>query len=235
MLIDQDFLEKNITRYKDFFSNSDFLCNIALKHITSNLFLKKDFTKILCSANTFTLSENGSNKVEYFHSLNNLAEYENDHFDIVINILNTHYINDPVSYLKEIKRVMRENSIFYGCFFGAGTLAELKKIFLQAELKENINPAPHFIPLPSMIDIVNFFASSAFKEPVGLSDSIEVSYNKLTDLFKDLNYMGETNALNEREKKPLSRKVLANVENYYLEKYGEIKVNFELIYLTCFK
>jgi hypothetical protein len=73
-------------------------------------------------------------------------------------------------------------------------------------------------------------------EPVTGVDRLTVRYQDPLGLLRDLRGMGETNALLERDRTPLSRAVLTRAFEIYYERYaegdGRVRATFEIVTLT---
>ncbi len=70
--------------------------------------------------------------------------------------------------------------------------------------------------------------------PVADSTPLNVTYGDLGSLLHDLRAMGETNALADRDKRPLPRAVLRQAESLYRQHFSEgdrLRATFELVFL----
>ena len=87
-----------------------------------------------------------------------------------------------------------------------------------------------------MRDLGSLLQRAGFALPVTDSDTLTVRYASLFGLLADLRVMGATNALTERSRRPLSRRLLARAAAIYAERFadpdGRIRATFELVWLT---
>ena len=97
-----------------------------------------------------------------------------------------------------------------------------------------------FARLPEIRDVGNLAAKVGLNNCVVDRDIIKVGYKSIEDLFLDLKKMGETNAILGRRKGLMTRKLIHNVEKFYLKNYSDnklgdnvtsIRATFELIFL----
>jgi hypothetical protein len=67
-------------------------------------------------------------------------------------------------------------------------------------------------------------------------DRVTVRYRNPLELLRDLRRMGETNVLVERDRRPLTRPVLARAFEVYQERYGlpdgRVPATFEILTVT---
>ena len=77
---------------------------------------------------------------------------------------------------------------------------------------------------------------AGFALPVIDTDTVVVRYDHPLTLLADLRAMGETNALWDRPRAPLTRAILARTSDLYRERYadpdGRIPATFEILTLT---
>ena len=77
---------------------------------------------------------------------------------------------------------------------------------------------------------------AGFALPVADVDRVVVRYASPLKLIADLRAMGETNALTDRARRPLSRAVLARAMGLYAETFsepdGRVRATFDIVTLT---
>ena len=90
-------------------------------------------------------------------------------------------------------------------------------------------------------DMVRFDAAgllqrAGFSLPVADVETVTVRYSHPLKLMADLRAMGEANALVDRPRRPLSRRVLARMLEIYVERFGledgRVPASFEVLTLT---
>lgn len=156
--------------------------------------------------------------------------------DLVVHAMALHWADDPVGQLVQCRRALRPDGMFLGVFFGGQTLADLRRALAQAESDLRGGIAPRVAPMAEIRDLGGLLQRAGFALPVADSVTIQASYFSLKDLMRDLRAMGETNALEARDRRPLPRNVLARAESYYRQiasnAEGRLLARFELILLT---
>jgi hypothetical protein len=126
--------------------------------------------------------------------------------------------------------------LFLAALFGGETLFELRESMAAAELETLGGVSPRVAPFADVRDLGGLLQRAGFALPVADVERTVVRYRDLATLFADLRSMGETNALVERERKPLSRKTLAAVLAQYASRHadldGRLRATFDIVYLT---
>jgi SAM-dependent methyltransferase len=156
--------------------------------------------------------------------------------DLVISLLNLHWTNDLVGALIQIRRALKPDGLFLGALYGGDTLTELRQSLMQAEIDLHGGAGPRISPFADAIDGAGLLQRAGFALPVADIDRVTVRYDHPLKLMADLRAMGETNVLVERDRRPLTRAVLARMSEIYAERFalpdGRIPATFEIISLT---
>jgi SAM-dependent methyltransferase len=159
-----------------------------------------------------------------------------ERFDLAVSLLSLHWANDLVGALVQIRRVLRPDGLFLGAIFGGDTLHELRACLLEAEAEVHGGAGPRVSPFADARDATGLLQRAGFALPVGDVDRITVRYDHPLKLMADLRAMGETNALVERPRRPLSRPVLARMCELYQTRHagpdGRVSATFEIVSLT---
>ena len=157
-------------------------------------------------------------------------------FDLVLANLSLHWTNDLPGVLAQIRHVLKPDGLFLGVLFGAGTLAELRTVLMEAEIAETGGASARVAPFADLRDAAGLMQRAGFALPVADIETVTVTYAGLLPLLADLRAMGETNILDARLKRPTRRAVIARAAALYQEKYadaeGRIPASFRLIFLT---
>ena len=101
-------------------------------------------------------------------------------------------VNDLPGALVQIRRVLKPDGLFLGHMFGAGSLALLKSILLEAE---GDRAAPHIHPQIDLRSAADLLVRAGFKLPVADLDVTEVRYANWRSIVSDLRDAGIGNAL----------------------------------------
>src|SRR3979411_3446489 len=94
---------------------------------------------------------------------------------------------------------------------GGDSLAELREAFAQAEAEVEGGVSPRVAPFADVRDLGSLLQRAGFALPVTDVDRFTVRYASPLALMHDLRRMGGTNALIERNRRPLKRAVLARM------------------------
>jgi len=156
--------------------------------------------------------------------------------DLVVSTLELHWVNDLVGALIQIRCTLKPDGLFLGALLGGATLNELRQALTEADLEQTGGAGPRVSPFIDPSDAGDLMRRAGFALPVIDVDRVNVRYAHPLDLLSDLRAMGETNALFERSRAPLSRSLLARAGEIYLERFadpdGRAPATFEIIGLT---
>lgn len=158
-------------------------------------------------------------------------------YDLVTSSLSLHWINDLPGLLIQLYKRMQTNGLLLINLFGAGTLEELRLSMMEADKHCYGGIAPRVIPFIEVKTLGMLLQRAGFEMPITDTETITVHYPDMLTLLHDLRYMGETNALNQRSKKPITREWLRVAQAYYRTHYGDgeggIKARFEILSATA--
>ncbi len=156
--------------------------------------------------------------------------------DLVVSNLSLHWVNDLPGALLQIRQALKPDGLFIASLWGGDTLMELRRAVFEAELEETGGVSPRFSPLTDLPDLGMLLQRAGFALPVVDSDRLTVTYGKVDALFSDLRGMAETNAVIERPRSPLPRRVLAraaaSLYNDAQQQDGRIRMTFQTLFMT---
>jgi SAM-dependent methyltransferase len=157
-------------------------------------------------------------------------------FDLVLANLSLHWINDLPGALAQVRHVLKPDGLFLAVLFGAGTLAELRTVLMEAEIAETGGASARVAPFADLRDAAGLMQRAGFALPVADVETVTVTYAGMMPLLADLRAMGEANILDARLRRPTRRAVIARAAALYQEKFampdGRIPASFRLIFLT---
>ncbi len=157
-------------------------------------------------------------------------------FDLAISALALHVVNDLPGVLAQIRRALKPDGLFLAALFGGDTLFELRDALATAEVETRGGLSPRVAPFADVRDLGGLLQRAGFALPVADVERTTALYRDFADLVRDLRLHGETNALTDRSRKPLSRATLAAAIAYYranhAEADGRLRATFDIIYLT---
>jgi SAM-dependent methyltransferase len=159
-----------------------------------------------------------------------------DSFDLVVSALSLHTVNDLPGVLAQVRRALKPDGLLLAALFGGETLFELRDSLTTAEIETMGGVSPRVAPFADVRDLGGLLQRAGFALPVADVERTTVLYRDFSDLVRDLRRHGETNALVERSRKPLSRAtlaaMLAHYQSHHAEADGRLRATFDIIYLT---
>lgn len=162
--------------------------------------------------------------------------FEPESLDLAVSLLALHEANDIPGMLIQIRRALRPDGLFLAAFPGAGTLAELRDSFLQAEAELSDGASPRVLPFADVRDAGGLLQRAGFALPVADLETVTVRYDNLFALMKDLRAMGAANPLIARSRKPASLALFVRASEIYAERYadpdGRIRATFAIVWLS---
>jgi NADH dehydrogenase [ubiquinone] 1 alpha subcomplex assembly factor 5 len=160
-------------------------------------------------------------------------------FDAVLSVLSLHWVNDLPGTLIQVAQSLKPDGLFLAAVFGAGTLAELRAAWSEAELAVEGGVSPRVSPFAELRDAAGLLQRAGFALPVADAETITVTYADPFRLMAELRGMGEANAVAERRKRFTRRATAMAAAQAYREGFagadGRITASFEVIWLTAWK
>lgn len=168
-----------------------------------------------------------------------LLPYQANTFDAVLSSLSLHWINDLPSVLAQVNHILKPDCPFIGVMMGGDSLYELRTALQLADLDRRGGVATHTSPLADVKDVGGLLQKAGFNLLTVDVDDIIVDFPDTFTLMKDLQAMGESNAVITREKGAIHRDVLLAAEAIYKELHGNedgtLPATFRLIYMIGWK
>lgn len=165
--------------------------------------------------------------------------YADDTFDLVLSSLSLHWINDLPGVLAQVNRVLKPDCAFIGAMLGGDTLYELRTSLQLAEQERRGGVSPRLSPLADVRDVGGLLQRAGFTMLTVDVDDIVVDYPDSFALMRDLQAMGEGNAVLGREMGPLPRDVLLAADAIYRALHGNpdgsLPATFRIIYMIGWK
>lgn len=153
-------------------------------------------------------------------------------FDLIVSNLYLHWVNDLPGYLAQIYRCLKPDGLFLGSLLGQDTLSELRQSLMQAELELCNGASPRVSPFAGLQDIAELMQRAGFALPVIDMETVQVTYRHLVELLRDLQNMGEANALIARRKHIPPRLLFPKAAKIYPQQPdGQITARFDIIHL----
>lgn len=156
-------------------------------------------------------------------------------FDLVVSLLDLHAANDPVGVLVQAGRALKPDGLMIAVMFGAETLSELRTSIGEAEIEVAGGLSPRVFPFADVRDAGGLLQRAGFALPVADTERVTVRYGDAMRLFADLRVAGETNVLEARRRRFLTRATLARAIDIYAERFaqdGKLTASFVFVTLT---
>jgi SAM-dependent methyltransferase len=156
-------------------------------------------------------------------------------FDLVISVLQLHWINDAPGAMIQMRRALRPDGLCMAAFFGEGTLSGWRDSLLAAETLARGGAGLRIAPMASVQDGAALLQRAGFALPVADVDRIIVRYRDPLRLVSDLRGMGESAAFTDAAP-PLTRTILAHAlaryQGAHADAEGRTLANFDVITAT---
>lgn len=140
---------------------------------------------------------------------------------------------DPLApALAECYRVLREGGLLIFSTFGPDTLQELRYCWAQ------IDNHPHVNSFLDMHDVGDMLLKRRFNDPVMDIDYITVTYKEVTNIMRDLQQIGASNAHTSQRKTLTGKNRLQQLKHHYqqfAETDGRLPVTYEVVYGHAWK
>ncbi|KAF2069972.1 hypothetical protein CYY_008710 [Polysphondylium violaceum] len=167
-------------------------------------------------------------------SLEDTLPLEDGTFDLIMSNLSLHWINDLPGVFTRLNKLLKPNGVFLASLFGEDTLIELKDSLYLSEIERDGGFSPHVSPFTKISDIGNLLSRSKFSLPTIDTEKITINYDNMFILMRDLQNMGENNAILKRRNYTSKDTFLSAAAVYqylYGNENGSIPATFQVIYL----
>lgn len=157
-------------------------------------------------------------------------------FDLVIHVMALHWASDPVGQLIQCRHALQPDGLLLAALLGGQTLHELRACLAEAESAVTGGISPRVLPMAEIRDLGGLLQRAGLALPVADSFMRKVHYRDAFHLMRDLRAMGETNALNDRLRRPTRRAVFTKMAELYAQTYGaaegRVVATFDMVFLT---
>jgi len=146
--------------------------------------------------------------------------------DMIVSSLMLQWSGDLERTFREFKRVLKPGGVLMFATFGPDTLKELRNSWAQVDGDGHVN---QFV---DMHDVGDALLRCQFSDPVMDREMLTLTYNKVTDLMRDLKSIGANTPSGARRKGLMTASVLSAVEQAY-EQYrqtGVLPASYEIVY-----
>ena len=146
--------------------------------------------------------------------------------DMIVSSLMLQWSGDLERTFREFKRVLKPGGVLMFATFGPDTLMELRNSWAKVDTDGHVNQ------FADMHDVGDALMRSQFADPVMDREMLTLTYQKVTDLMRDLKAIGANTPSGGRRRGLMTAKTLSAVEQAY-EKYrqnGVLPASYEIVY-----
>lgn len=143
-------------------------------------------------------------------------------YDLIISNLSMHWINDLPGIFRHLNSILKPDRCFIGTIFGGDTLFELRASLQLAEVERYGGLSARISPFVRSSDVEGLMQKAGFQMLTLDVQDIVVEYPNVVALMRDLQLMGESNAITNTPP-PLTKDILIAVEPVYKALYGDRK------------
>ena len=142
--------------------------------------------------------------------------FEANSFNLVlcIGVLDT--ANNLPLAAAALELVLKPGGLLIGAIAGGQSLPRLRQAMLAADLVTG-QASPHVHPRIEGPSLANLLTAAGFVMPVVDVDRVELVYDSLDSMVRDLRAMGATNVLSARSRRPLGRAALRAADAAFLD------------------
>ncbi len=156
--------------------------------------------------------------------------------DLIVSALALHWVDDLPGVMAQARRALRPDGLFLVVLLGGDTLHELREAMTVAEAEARGGAAPRVSPFAELRDLGGLLQRAGFALPVADQDRLTVRHADALALMRDLRAMGATNALLDRDRRPLPRNILFRAATIYAERFagpdGRVPATFRMVSLS---
>ncbi len=154
-----------------------------------------------------------------------------DGYDFIASLGTLDTLNDLPGALVHLRRAMADGGLMIACFMGAGSLATLRNIMLEADAER---PSPRIHPQVDVRAGGQLLQRCGFADPVVDSHHIDVRFSSFGRLIDDLRAQGLGNCL-DRYGAALSKTAFNRAKTAFAaraEADGKVTERFEILTLS---
>ena len=241
-LVNHDFLiklsEKQILEKMNSFSSKiEVLIEFGSNSSLGKIFRKRSNCFFVSIDNSINfLKQNGFSNNKIVINENNLP-FKEKSISGVISCLYMDCVFKSENLFSNVYNILKNNGFLIFSIFGTKTMENVKECFIKVEEKKYSGVSLRFHPLFDLDIIGNKLKQIGFKNVIIESEIIQVKYNCLFKLMRDLRGMGITNNLLNRSKFFTPKSLFYDVNELLIKdnKKKEFLVPFEILTLTAWK
>ena len=156
--------------------------------------------------------------------------------DLIVSLLALQGVNDLPGALIQMRRALKPDGLLLACLFGGATLSELRQTLLETEVALTGGASPRVAPFVDMRDMGGLLQRAGFALPVADVETLNVRYDDIFALMRDLRAMWLTNTLLDRSRKPVTRRFWMEAARRYAARFadadGRIRASFDMVWVS---
>lgn len=157
-------------------------------------------------------------------------------YDLIVSLLDLQTVNDVPGFLGNLRRHLAPDGLVIAAAIGGRTLTELRDAFLAADVEILGGVAPRVAPMIDVRDAGGLLQRAGFALPVTDVETHTVRYGHPLRLMAELKALGAQNPLFERPSRPVTRRLLAMVNEIYgslaMDDDMRVRATLELIWIS---
>lgn len=160
--------------------------------------------------------------------------FQDNSFDLVVSVLNLHWVNDLLGTLIQIRRILKKDGVFVASFIGGRSLNEVRRVFVEIESKLGVDVNLHVSPMIATKSLLDLMGKAKFSDVVVDENLVKVEYENPQKILSDLQAMGESNCIGDDSIRYLRKDVLKAFTEEYRRLFsieGSCECSFDII--TC--
>lgn len=157
-------------------------------------------------------------------------------YDLIVSVLDLTVVNDVVGFLAMLRRHLRPDGLFMAVAIGGASLNELREAWLTAEVEVTGGAFARVAPFIPLNDAGALLQRAGFSLPVTDVETHTVRYGHPLRLMAELKSLGGQNPLAERPGRPVTRRLLATVNEVYgalaMDADGRVRATLEMVWMS---
>ncbi|MBF0613538.1 MAG: methyltransferase domain-containing protein [Magnetococcales bacterium] len=161
-------------------------------------------------------------------------------FDLVIAHMVLHWSPDPLTTLREIRRLLKPGAPVLVTTLGADTLKELKTTLAEIDQIRHGRSWPRILEFPMLSEFGDLMQHAGLSQPVVDRDVWCPQFADLFSLLEEMHRMGATNPFRQRSNTLTGKGYFSAVQHLYRSRYAHgpdspIPVSLEILYGHAWK
>ena len=158
-------------------------------------------------------------------------------FDMAFSNLSLHFVNDLSKALNNYYQLLEENGLFVATIIGDYSFLELQESFAYADQQIYDGMFARIMPMIKSDFLLGLLQQVGFRHIVLHKETINLQYNNLLNLLKDLRRIGFGNFL-ANNTPPVSKNFLKIAEDYHLKNHAvgkKLNLSIKIITISALK